>query len=82
MPTPFVVEFAKKVNDWKQKFNALVSILNKKFEKPNPKLNFFRVKVEEIADFFDLFDGNNLGSAKKQTKIVLNITDTKPVSLS
>ena len=57
-PTPYKVEFAKKVLNPKQKETTLHSLLSQYTERINPKREFFRVSSEEVKTFFDLIDGD------------------------
>ena len=56
-PTPYKIEFAKKVNNPKQKEKTLHILLSQYTERINPKREFFRVSLEEVKTFFDLMDG-------------------------
>jgi len=57
-PTPYKIEFAKKVLNPKQKETTLHNLLSQYTEQINPKREFFRVSSEEVNTFFDLIDGN------------------------
>ena len=57
-PTPYKIEFAKKVLNPKQKETTLHSLLSQYTERINPKREFFRVSSEEVKTFFDLIDGD------------------------
>ena len=56
-PTPYKIEFAKKVFNSKQKESVLHMLLAQYTERINPKREFFRVSPEEVKTFFDLIDG-------------------------
>ena len=56
-PTPYKIEFAKKVSDFKEKEKTLHKLLEKYTERINPKREFFKVSIEEVRLFFDLIDG-------------------------
>jgi hypothetical protein len=56
-PTPYKMEFAKKVSNHKQKELALHNILTQYTERINPKREFFRASPEEVRQFIDLMDG-------------------------
>ena len=56
-PTPYKIEFAKKVLNPKQKETTLHNLLSQYTERINPKREFFRVSLEEIKTFFELIDG-------------------------
>ena len=57
-PTPYKLEFAKKVLNPKQKETTLHILLSQYTERINPKHEFFRVSTEEVKAFFDLIDGD------------------------
>ena len=57
-PTPYKLEFAKKVLNTKQKETTLHKLLSQYKERINPKREFFRVSTEEVKAFFDLIDGD------------------------
>ena len=57
-PTPYKIEFAKKVLNPKQKESTLHNLLSQYTERINPKREFFRVSLEEIKTFFELIDGD------------------------
>jgi hypothetical protein len=56
-PTPYKIEFAKKVMNVREKEKTLHSILEQYADRINPRREFFRVSVEEVRKFFDLMDG-------------------------
>ena len=51
-PTPYKIEFAKKVLKPKQKEATLHNLLSQYTERINPKREFFRVSSEEVKTFF------------------------------
>ena len=57
-PTPYKIEFAKKVLNPKQKETTLHILLSQYTKRINPKREFFRVSTEEVKTFFDLIDGD------------------------
>jgi hypothetical protein len=57
-PTPYEIEFAKKVLNPKQKETTLHNLLSQYTDRINPKREFFRVSPEEVKTFFDLIDGD------------------------
>jgi len=57
VPLPFKIEFAKKVNNYKEKEKILHKLLTQYGERINPKREFFKISLEEIKAFFDLMDG-------------------------
>lgn len=56
-PTPYKIEFAKKVTNPKNKETLLHGLLTRYTDRVNPKREFFRVSVEEVKQFFELMDG-------------------------
>ena len=56
-PTPYKIEFAKKVLNPKQKEATIHILLTQYTERINPKREFFRVSPNEVKTFFDLIDG-------------------------
>ena len=54
-PTPYTIEFAKKVLNPLQKETALHAIMKK--ERINPRREFFSISPEEVLKLFDLIDG-------------------------
>ena len=56
-PTPYKIEFAKKVSDASGKEKTLHTLLEQYTERINPRREFFRVSPEEVRKFFDLMDG-------------------------
>lgn len=56
-PTPYKIEFAKKVIHAPEKEKTLHVLLEQYTERINPRREFFRVSPEEVRKFFDLMDG-------------------------
>jgi hypothetical protein len=56
-PTPYQIEFAKKVSNPSGKEKTLHALLEQYTVRPNPRREFFRVSPEEVRKFFDLMDG-------------------------
>lgn len=56
-PTPYKIEFAKKVYNFKEKEKTLHKLLEKYADRINPRREFFRVSIEDVRLFFDLMDG-------------------------
>ena len=56
-PTPYKIEFAKKVSNPSAKEKALHVLLEQYTERINPRREFFRVSPEDVRKFFDLIDG-------------------------
>lgn len=57
-PTPYKIEFSKKVSNPSQKEKILHDLLAKYTDRINPRKEFFRVSLEEVKKFFDLMDGD------------------------
>ena len=57
-PTPYKIEFAKKVCCPNQKEKTLHALLSKYTERINPNREFFRASPEEVNTFFNLIDGD------------------------
>lgn len=55
-PTPYKIEFAKKVSNPKQTEINLHNILSKYTKRIHPKREFFQASIEDIKQFFDLID--------------------------
>jgi hypothetical protein len=66
-PTPYKIEFAKKVLNAKQKETTLHILLTQYTERINPKREFFRISPEEVMTFFDLIDGEMWVECIKKT---------------
>jgi hypothetical protein len=56
-PTPYNIEFAKKVLNPYQKEKTLHALLEQYTERIHSRREFFRVSLEEVRTFFDLMDG-------------------------
>jgi len=56
-PTPYKIEFAKKVHNPYQKEKTLHILLEQYTDRIHPRREFFRVSPEEVRKFFDLMDG-------------------------
>ncbi len=56
-PTPYKIEFAKKVSNSIGKEKTLHILLEKYTHRINPRREFFRVSPEEVLKFFELMDG-------------------------
>ncbi len=66
VPTPFIIEFAKKVKDVKTKEKTLHELLEQYTERVSPNREFFRVSLEEVRTFFKLMDGEPLIETPKE----------------
>jgi hypothetical protein len=58
-PVPYKVEIAKKVLRAREKEGRIHKLLEKYTERVNPKREFFRATVEQIAEFFSIIDGED-----------------------
>ena len=56
-PTPYKMEFAKKVLNAAAKEKTLHILLEQYTDRIHPRREFFRVSPEEVQKFFDLIDG-------------------------
>jgi hypothetical protein len=56
-PTPYKIEFAKKVYNSSQKEKTLHTLLEQYTDRIHSRREFFRVSPEEVIKFFDLMDG-------------------------
>jgi hypothetical protein len=56
-PTPYKIEFAKKVANASEKEKILHLLLEQYTDRIHPQREFFRVSSEEVRKFFDLIDG-------------------------
>jgi hypothetical protein len=56
-PTPYVIEFAKKVNNPREKEKIIHRLLEKYSERVNTNREFFKISVIDARLFFDLIDG-------------------------
>ncbi len=65
-PTPYKIDFAKKVYNVKQKEITLHKILTQYTVRINPNREFFRVSLDEIMKFFELIDGDLCVKNKKE----------------
>ena len=57
VPLPFKLEFAKKVNNYKDKEKIIHKILSSLGNRINPKREFFKINLEHIELLFELIDG-------------------------
>jgi hypothetical protein len=65
-PTPYKIEFAKKVSNVSQKEKILHTLLENYIERIHPRREFFRVSPEEVRKFFDLMDGEMWEEIRKE----------------
>lgn len=56
-PTPYKLEFAKKVSNPKKKETLLHTIITRYTERINPNREFFRISSEEVKTLFELING-------------------------
>lgn len=57
IPTPYIIEFAKRVNDVMKKEKMLHNLLSRYTERVNSQREFFRASTEQVLELFDLIDG-------------------------
>lgn len=77
-PTPYKIEFAKKVKNAIQKEKTLHILLEQYTSRINPRREFFNVSIEEIIKFFDLMDGemwNNTNNNDEFNDEILDESD-------
>ena len=67
-PTPYKIEFAKRVNNPKMKEYMIHKLLSELSERINPKREFFRNSVEEVNTIFNLIDGEWWEQSKDDNK--------------
>jgi len=67
-PTPYVIEFAKKVNNPREKEKALHRLLEKYSERVNTNREFFKIAVTDVKLFFDFVDGEYWSKEVNQRK--------------
>jgi hypothetical protein len=67
-PTPYKIEFAKKVSNTFQKEKTLHILLEQYTDRIHPRREFFRVSLEEVRKFFDLIDGEIWTETRKEEK--------------
>ena len=67
-PTPYKIEFAKKVLNPYQKETTLHALLTQYTERINPNCDFFRVSIADVKIFFDLIDGEWVEQTKEYNK--------------
>ena len=65
-PTPYKIEFAKKVSNPSQKEKTLHTLLEQYTDRIHPRREFFRVSQEEVFKFFDLMDGEMWAKTREE----------------
>lgn len=65
-PTPYKIEFAKKVSNPSQKENTLHTLLEQYTDRIHPRREFFKVSQEEVLKFFDLMDGEMWAETREE----------------
>lgn len=75
VPTPFVIEFAKKVKNPAQKEATLHALLEKYAERTNARREFFRTTPDVVRQFFDLMDDVD-GSTRDVSPVAEPLTET------
>ena len=56
-PTPYKLEFAKKIKNPKEKETCLHKLLEQYTERINPRREFFKVTADEVKMFLNIMDG-------------------------
>ena len=69
VPTPFIIEFAKKVKDVKTKEKKLHELLEEYTDRVGMNREFFRVSPEKVSMFFDLMDGEMWETTKEEEDV-------------
>jgi hypothetical protein len=65
-PTPYKIEFAKKVSNPSQKEKTLHTLLEQHTDRINHRREFFRLSKEEVLKFFDLMDGEMWAETREE----------------
>jgi hypothetical protein len=65
-PTPYEIEFAKKVSNRSQKEKTLHTLLEQYTDRIHPRREFFRVSKEEVLKFLDLMDGEMWAETREE----------------
>ena len=65
-PTPYKIEFAKKVSNPSQKEKTLHTLLEQYTDRINPRREFFRVSQKEVFKFFELMDGEMWAETREE----------------
>jgi hypothetical protein len=68
-PTPYKIEFAKKVFNASCKEKTLHTLLEQYTDRINLRREFFRVSTEEVRKFFDLMDGELWTVTHEEVKV-------------
>ena len=79
-PTPYKLEFAKKVYDASGKEKTLHTLLEQYTVRIHPRREFFLVSPEEVHKFFDLMDGEIWVETRKEEDEEEEEEDTSSVS--
>jgi hypothetical protein len=86
-PTPYKLEFAKKVSNPKQKEKQIHLLLSSYKLRINPRREFFRATPSEVMMFFDLIDGdmwfqgNTFFKDGQQIRHVIDLDDNNVIDL-
>lgn len=81
VPTPFKIEFAKKVSDVVQKEKVLHLLLGK-YTSRLPGREFFKTDTTTVRDFFALMDGEEWVSEEDKFLTEMGMSPEKPKSPS
>lgn len=72
VPTPFKLEFAKRVKDYKKRESLVHKIFDK--YRINEKREFFKIPLDEIKNIFNLIDGDDY---VYKNNTIINTTNDK-----
>jgi len=65
-PTPYKIDFAKKVSNPFQKEKTLHTLLGQYTDRIHPRREFFRLSQEEVLKFVDLMDGEMWAGTREE----------------
>lgn len=66
LPTPYVIDIAKKVSNAIVKWQTLQTLLERFTNRTDLEGEFYRISLEEVHSFFDLMDGEIWNKTKSQ----------------
>lgn len=87
-PTPYKIEFAKKVHNPYEKENLIHRLLEKYNIRNGMNKEFFKISVDKVRNVFDLIDGEyvdltkNNEKCEKQKKIIKNIININNININ
>lgn len=74
-PAPYIIEFAKKVSEVKDKEAMLHTIMDK--YRVHPRREFFKISLEEVRSLFNAFDGEIWSVQQQQPRIPRALRELK-----